>query len=127
MKTNNSTRHNREILSSQYSISRLLFTELSLSLPSYVRGSKAWSHPILKLRVQEAADPLRPLTEWDLVFVLSTGKEYGPQSGLGSTIQLESCDSLRARIAHKEINKYKLTQRSRSCVSRVIEYSKKIN
>ena len=40
MKMNNSTRYNREILSNQYSISRLFFTELSPSVPSYVRGSK---------------------------------------------------------------------------------------
>ena len=48
----------------------------------------------------EVADPLRPLTVWDSVFALSTGKEYDLQRGLGSTIQLESCGSLRARITH---------------------------
>ena len=55
----------------------------------------------LKSENTEVADPLRPLTVWDSVFVIPTGKEYGPQRGLGSTIQLESCDSLRARIVHK--------------------------
>ena len=55
----------------------------------------------LKSEGTEVADPLRALIVRDSVFVLPTGKEYVPQRGLGSTIQLESCDSLRARIAHK--------------------------
>ena len=40
----------------------------------------------------EVADPLRPLKEWDLVFILPTGKEHSPRRRLGSTIQLVSCD-----------------------------------
>ena len=100
--------------------------ELSLSVPSYIRGSKSWSHPILKLRVQKVAVPLRPLTEWDSVFVLPTRKEYGLQRGLGSTIQLESCDSLRAGIAHKYLMNMNWPKSSKSRVSMVIEWPKKI-
>ena len=41
LKTNNSTRHNREILSNQYSISRLFFCRIvSQCVTSYIRGSK---------------------------------------------------------------------------------------
>ena len=40
LKTNNSTRHNREILSNKDSICRLLFFRMvSECVPSYVRGS----------------------------------------------------------------------------------------
>ena len=49
----------------------------------------------------EVADPLRPLKEWDWCYELPTGKEHSPPRKLGSTIQLVSCDSLRARIAHQ--------------------------
>ena len=101
LKTNNSTRHNREILSNQYSIRRLFFAELSLSVSLLRWGMQVLKPSNLNSLGTEVADPLRLLKEWDLVYILPTGVEHIPQRRLGSAIQLVSCDSLRARIAYQ--------------------------
>ena len=68
MKTNNSTRHCREILSNQYSISRLFFTELSLCVSPPTLGEV--SHKSQQIQESEGTNPvvpLRPLSEWGII------------------------------------------------------------
>ena len=64
MKTNNSTTRRREILSNQYSISGLLFTELSLCVSPRTLGKVGCrSQQIPKSKGANPAVPLRPLSE----------------------------------------------------------------
>ena len=68
MKTNNSTTHGREILSNQYSISRLFFTELPLCVPPPTLGEVGRrSQQIPKSKGTNQVVPLGPLSELGMV------------------------------------------------------------
>ena len=65
LETNNSIRHNREILRNQDSIGRLFFAELSLSVSPPTLGVVCCEASESKSKGTEVADPLRPLKVLD--------------------------------------------------------------
>ena len=93
MKTNNSTRHGREILSNQYSINRLLFTELSLwvSPPTLGEVSRK-SQQIPKSKGANPVVPLRPLLEWGMVLT------YGSKRFLKLSVVQDYINSGKKKI-----------------------------
>ena len=70
IKKNNSTTHGREILSNQYSISRLFFIELSLCVsPPKLGEVSRRSKQIPKSKGTNQVVPFGPLSVWGMVHV----------------------------------------------------------